>query len=403
MFGMFKKIPALILGAGLICSSVQNEDFGYLWLGALDDADKQPVLWRVLAVGGNGATYTNDAGEPCEKPLFLLTDDLLGLHPLSGAIQPNEQIKFYLDEAANQQPATPAAVWQNSDARKWCRHFAEACFTEPEREAVLATSKSDDEYHAKRDFNNPELPPVPAAAEILRDDKLFFLSDEEAENPAYGFHDKKRYAEEQEWWTRSYEGFFEPLGCIEVGIVQTEFGGLLRAPAGPNIAMGARPALNLNRERILFTSIGVTGKVRRLPSGPAHLALVEKLPLQKLEPWKLTLLDTERDKFAVGTVRLMEQVLTIPYRNAIIYHPLNAPNERISAIVTDKTGTDIKYYGNIALPLHARGEAQLDMTAIDWAIDDRLFVFSEQCNGYRRTDFASPLQEVALTKGARGY
>ena len=80
MFGMFKKIPALILGAGLICSSVQNEDFGYLWLGALDDADKQPVLWRVLAVGGNGATYTNDAGEPCEKPLFLLTDDLLGLH-----------------------------------------------------------------------------------------------------------------------------------------------------------------------------------------------------------------------------------------------------------------------------------------------------------------------------------
>ena len=55
------------------------------------------------------------------------------------------------------------------------------------------------------------------------------------------------------------------------------------------------------------------------------------------------------------------------------------------------------------MPLHARGEAQLDMTAIDWAIDDRLFVFSEQCNGYRRTDFASPLQEVALTKGARGY
>ena len=34
MFGMFKKIPALILGAGLISSSVQNEDFGYLWLGA---------------------------------------------------------------------------------------------------------------------------------------------------------------------------------------------------------------------------------------------------------------------------------------------------------------------------------------------------------------------------------
>lgn len=402
MFGMFKKIPALVLGAGLICECSQNDDFGYLWFGSLNNADRQPILWRVLALNGNGGTYINDLGEPCERPLFLLADEPLGTHPLSGEIRLNEQINFYLDDTAKQQPTRPAAVWQNSDARKWCQHFATACLTEPELAAVLATSKSDGEYRAKRDVYNSELPPVPAAPEILRGDKLFFLSDEEAENPAYGFQAKRRNAVEQEWWTRSFEGFFEPIGCIEVGVVQTEFGGLLRAPAGPDSALGARPALNLNQPQILFTSIGVTGKVRRLPSGPAHLALVEKLTPQKLEPWKLTLLDAERDKFVIGTVRLEERVLTIPYRNAVIYHPTSAPNERISAIVTDGSGTDIKYYGNIALPLHARGEAQLDMTAIDWAAEDRLFIFSEQCNGYRRTDFASPLQEVALTKGARG-
>lgn len=401
MFGMFKKIPALILGAGLIFDYSQNEDFGYLWLGCLDDADKQPVLWRVLSLEGNGGTYANDVGEPCAKPLLLLADDTLGTDPLSGEICLDGQIQFYQDDTASQPPDRAAAVWQNSDARKWCRHFAEACLAEPELAAVLATSKSDAEYRPKRDMRRADLPPVPAAPEILRGDKLFFLSDEEAENPAYGFQGKMRNAAEQEWWTRSYEGFFEAYGCIEVGIVQTEFGGLLRAPAGPNSAMGARPALNLAPEQILFTSIGVTGKVRRLPSGPAHLAPVEKLPPQKLEPWKLTLLDAERSKFAVGTARLMEHVLTIPYCNAIMYHPVDAPNERISAIVTDKNGREIKYYGNIALPLHARGEAKLDMTAIAWAADDRLFVFSEQCNGYRRTDFASPLQEVALTKGAR--
>lgn len=158
----------------------------------------------------------------------------------------------------------------------------------------------------------------------------------------------------------------------------------------------------LNPERILLLSAGMESKVRTRPQGTARLTSVARLTVRRQEPWKLTLLDGAREHFVVGTARLEERVLAIPYRNAVAYHPVAAPDERISAIVTDKDCAEVKYYGNIALPMKTKGEARLDMTSVDWAAGDRLFVFSEQCNGYMRTDFASPLQEVPLTKGARG-
>ena len=47
----------------------------------------------------------------------------------------------------------------------------------------------------------------------------------------------------------------------------------------------------------------------------------------------------------------------------------------MSALVTDSEGTALKYYGNIALPLSAEGEARVVLPR--WERGDRLFVLCE--------------------------
>ena len=66
----------------------------------------------------------------------------------------------------------------------------------------------------------------------------------------------------------------------------------------------------------------------------------------------------------------------------------------MSALVTDSGGRALKSYGNIALPRSGEGEARVRLP--DWKQGDRLFVFSEQCNGEGKTDFSSRLVEAEV-------
>ncbi len=399
MLGLLKKIPVISMGTELISGYNKSKSYHYLWFGSLNDADKQPIRWRVLSKKGNDAFYQDSSGNSCENPLFLLTEDVLGSFPQKEEIKRNVCIKFYnTDPDENWDLENPASIWQGSDARKWCRHFEQVCFTETERSSILSTFKSDREYRSKRDAYNPALPPIKAAPNILNGDKVFFLSFEEAENNEYGFKDKKIYTAEQEWWTRSFDRYTEygDFHCLEIGIVLTHFGGLLCAPVGSK--MYTRPALNLNHSQVLFASAAVDGKEQGLPQNPAVLKKVPKMPEKKVKDWKLTLIEEKRKGFSVGKPRIQGNLLFVPFQNAVAYEPSLAPNERVSAIVLDSGGTDLKYYGNIALPVSPNGEAQIDLSSIALETGDRLFVFSEQCNRNRRTDYASRPVEVDLNQ-----
>ena len=157
------------LGTSGISGYDSTNGYDYIYYGTWDGS---AIKWRVLDDQAN----TGDSG------LFLLSDVLLGTGTSGGV---------YFDNSGG--GGSVSNVWQNSRAQAWCKDFAGEegaatnvtnAFTAGELGAVLATTKSDQEF--KSSTRNL---PFSASENILNGDKVFFLSAEEAENSAYGFTD----------------------------------------------------------------------------------------------------------------------------------------------------------------------------------------------------------------------
>ena len=148
---------------------------------------------------------------------------------------------------------------------------------------------------------------------------------------------------------------------------------------------GVRPAFNLNLNSVLFTSAAVRGK----PDGG-----LTPISEHTGNEWKLTLLDNSRN-FAVTEKTVSGDTITFSYSNA-----QTGTNEYISVIIKDNG--EITHYGRI---LHlggttggASGTASLTLPAgITLDNDTKLYVFNEQYNGDKKTDYASDFTDIALT------
>ena len=148
---------------------------------------------------------------------------------------------------------------------------------------------------------------------------------------------------------------------------------------------GVRPAFNLNLNAVLFASAAVGGK----PDGGLT-------PISEYSgnEWKLTLKDSNRN-FAVTETTVSGDTITFSYSNA-----QTGTNEYISVIIKDNG--EITHYGRI---LHlggttggASGTASLTLPAgITLGNDTKLYVFNEQYNGDKKTDYASDFTDIALT------
>ena len=148
---------------------------------------------------------------------------------------------------------------------------------------------------------------------------------------------------------------------------------------------GVRPAFNLNLNSVLFASAAVDGK----PDGGLT-------PISEYtgNEWKLTLLDNSRN-FAVTEKTVSGDTITFSYSNA-----QTGTNEYISVVIKDNG--EITHYGRI---LHlggttggASGTASLTLPAgITLDNDTKLYVFNEQYNGDKKTDYASDFTDIALT------
>ena len=113
--------------------------------------------------------------------------------------------------------------------------------------------------------------------------------------------------------------------------------------------------------------------------------------------WKLTLKDSKRT-FSVKnpTYDSNAKVLKFTYENAKTTS-VTPNNEFVSVIVTDSTEKIIKYYGRI-VENSASGNATVNLDGkIDVTAGDKVFAFNEQCNGDKKTDYASALQAVSLS------
>ena len=148
---------------------------------------------------------------------------------------------------------------------------------------------------------------------------------------------------------------------------------------------GVRPAFNLNLNAVLFASAAVDGK----PDGG-----LTPISEHTGNEWKLTLLDNSRN-FAVTEKTVSGDTITFSYSNA-----QTGTNEYISVVIKDNG--EITHYGRI---LHlsgttggASGTASLTLPAgITLDNDTKLYVFNEQYNGDKKTDYASDFTDIALT------
>ena len=326
----------------------------------------EPVKWRVLA---------NADGK-----LFLLSDRCLDILRYS----PSD---------------STTVTWETSIVRAWLNgliteggidftddNFIDGAFSDKEQDAIATTSVKDDHPTWSSSSNDTE-------------DQLFLLSDGEVQNTAYGFiDDNAREAEATDyaasmstiahfWWLRSLNDHWNNYYVYPTGFL---------GEAGQTNPYGVRPAFNLDLSSVLFTSAPSAsdgGKV----SGDVGANALTTVSAYSGSEWKVTVKDGDHADFDVSKVTPGENNVTVEYKKA-----KTGQDEYISAIITDKPiteeGAAIKYYGKIAEASgddNAAGTVTIN-TADKLEAGDTLYVFNEQDNGDKMTDYASALQEVKL-------
>ena len=346
-----------------------------------------PIKWRVLSMNGNSGTYS-DGTETVDanNAMFLLSDGLLGTGTYGGVyFQQNYHSasgtyhKGSAPTDGNHTNCQIANAWQDSDAQEWCETFYSNNLTAQEKGAVLATTKSDKAFTSST-YNIP----FAASNNILNGDKVFFLSAEEAETGDYGFgsdNDRKaNYGSSAGcWWLRS--PYADSAGTA--GFVFSD-----GSVYGDYVSSGwaARPAFNVNLKSVLFTSAAVGGK----SSGTVDADVLQSVSEYTGNEWKLTLLDDEHKNFEISNTTINDNEDTITFSYSGVQ---TGTNEYISVIIEDNGA--ITHYGRILQPGSASGTASFMLPAgVTLSENTKLYVFNEQYNGDKMTDYASALCEV---------
>lgn len=350
-----------------------NNSYDYIYYGTWEGS---PIKWRVL----DDKTNTGDDG------LFLLTD--------LAHIKKGEGLRFDVTK-----PDDPGmSIWETSDARIWCTEFYTNNLSALEQVSVLATTKSDEEFVAGiYDYR------FAASYNILNGDKVFFLSAEEVSNAEYGFVDDYarradstmsvvwgtdsftvRGGEEGSvwngsWWLRNDLPYG---GHSQAGFVYYWGGiGIEQISEWP---MAARPAFNLDLDSVLFTSAAYGGK----SSDVGNLTLVNAYDGNE---WKVTVRDKSRN-LKISDVEITGDSVTFSYSNAV-----TGLNEYLSSVIVDN-GV-LTYYGRI-LALDGvinkdSATASIDIpSGVTLSDTTKLYIFNEQANEDRMTDYASRLIDV---------
>ena len=364
------------LGASAIKGWSADDGYDYIYLG---NWNNNPVKWRVLSANGDTArSYQGGAGNTSTKSnaLFMLSEDVL------------EQTQF--GGSGNKK-------WEGSTAESWCNGFYAKDLTAGEQLAIFTTV-------SKSGANGAEYNGIVfdrRNSSLLRStgNKVFFLSVLEANDSAYGFsNNDARKATSGAWWllsrTTTGYGFF--------GTVSSD--GAFQSTAA-NSSAGARPALNLDKRQVLFTSAA---------DNSAHQNGLVTPTSYNGHEFKLTIKDSntfaEGAKIVGGRTTLNNQ-----YQNASItiqHKALNELNERneisvnytnVTAALTDSAGT-LLYYGSV----NSDTGAMRTVVTLPNGLPDgkyKLSLYGEDWNGAKESDYATGTpftEEITIHDGADG-
>lgn len=307
----------------------------------------EPVKWLVLK---------NENNE-----LFLLSDQILDrmeYNKVDGEIKWSEStIRSWLNGLNENNGMGEGPIDYASD------NFLDTAFSDKEQEAILSEI-----IEEKND--NISLLSYTDFTSMPQDKKNATVTDYSI---GLGSNDTK-------WWIRPTSTYYGN-GTYSMYVL-TDF------PVGNGTRLtyfnGVRPAFHLDLNSVLFTSAAVGGK----SSGAVGADALKQVESYSGSEWKLTLVDDSRNSFSASVAAHSGNIAYIDYNGAAA-----GTNEYISAIVTDSNNT-IQYYGRIAKSTASDGSAGIDVSSVPPG--DTLWVFSEQYNGDKMTDYASNLVQVSL-------
>ena len=321
--------------------------------------ENNPGAWRVIGYDGNGV-----AG--ARGDMTLLAADTMGVIPFADIIANNE----YAPSNLNNEYA-PSNLKTAIDA------LAEKLTTE-ENAAVKKRTLTSGSY-------NEENTDCVAGGQV--DNAVFWpLSAKEAiavNNDLRALEPAHPNWVTSSWWLRSpgsetyYVAIVSSDGSVQYsGVTIRKY----------NNHRTVRPAFNLNLNSVLFASAAVGGK----PDGG-----LTAVSAYSGNEWKLTLLDSSRNFAVTETTASGDpgDTITLPYSGATV-----GANEYISVILVDSSG-NATHYGRIAQPTEATGTVEIKIPSDIAPGSYTLKAFSEQCNGEKKTDYASDFVDIDLTVG----
>ena len=368
--------PAISIGAG----NIEKGNKVYMGVQGFDDSIT-PISWLVL-----GSANSTDLQKNYDEPVDSKNARLLITE------KTQDDVSFNREGDNN--------VWQCSDIRRWCTDTFlngsvwydgryQENFSWQEMETMLYTSKEDAEYEEY-------------GASSLDNEQVFLLSAEEVSD-AYGYFsgNESRVAYKYDendprfWWLRSPSDILPD----DAGYVLPDGGMGYYLEDGVEREMGARPAFNIDRDAVLFTSAAAGGKSFDAAGDDALSAV----PDVNTSEWKMTLYDYERDVFdasaATGAVLSQEEGYT-SWSVPVVFSDASDKNDNdyVSVILADSNDNAL-YYGNIAHKTTASSDAgqEVNIPAGLTAGDYKLYVFSEQVNGDKLSDYASSFKKIDLT------
>ena len=162
-------------------------------------------------------------------------------------------------------------------------------------------------------------------------------------------------------------------------------------------SVGIRPAFDLDIDAILLTTSAEGGK----PSGSAGPDALVPVGSNLNGEWKLTLKDdgsieglSGHAGFSIGTISTCDgKTIRVDYTGAAA-----GSNEYISAMIRSSSGS-VTYYGRLAGSSSSSGTVTVNVGGI-LSVGDTLYLFNEQYNGDKKTDYASDLKKIAIPSGA---
>lgn len=187
-----------------------------------------------------------------------------------------------------------------------------------------------------------------------------------------------------QWWTSS------PYAQSTMAVGVDSYSGYGRVITDIHWPHYVRPNFKLNAANILLTSNSRGGKsTTTVGDGLVNANAIADSTATN--PVKYTIKDDARSRFSAQKTKKTGRVVTVSYANA-----QTGSNEFVSAVIKDKDGK-AKYYGKL-VSSSASGSVDVTMPADFDEDNDKLYVFNEQINGERNSDFSSALIEIKFEK-----